>query len=153
MISTLRTTDRTTGKPLVLTVTAVKCLHIIISRRQQYEDDDEHHGHHGPGVQCASQQEEQVRLDQFIKTLATPVRCCTLYCYHRTSSEKQFLNISMIGGKLFYDLKSRNLVLSAFPVSKSNGRCLQSTFTKPTTKFFSFHGSPCMNPDVKSSIF
>merc|ERR1719471_1254711 len=25
-------------------------------RRQQYEDDDDHHGHHGPGVQCASQQ-------------------------------------------------------------------------------------------------
>merc|ERR1719297_651546 len=24
-------------------------------RRQQYEDDDDHHGHHGPGVQCASQ--------------------------------------------------------------------------------------------------
>jgi len=24
-------------------------------RRQQYDDDDEHAGHHGPGVQCASQ--------------------------------------------------------------------------------------------------
>merc|ERR1719340_48690 len=25
------------------------------NRRQQYEEDDDHHGHHGPGVQCASQ--------------------------------------------------------------------------------------------------
>jgi len=54
--------------------------------------------------------------------------------------------ISVIGGKLFYDLKTEG---------NFSFQCISSEhlLTFYTTQFFSFLGSPSMNPDVKSSIF